>query len=60
MCTMIVLDPNEDGEAVDQREYRSMIISLLYLMVTCLDIQFIVCLCAGFQASPHTSHRQVV
>jgi hypothetical protein len=31
---MVALDPNEDGEAIDQREYRSMISSLLYLMVT--------------------------
>jgi hypothetical protein len=56
--TMTTLDPNEDGETVDQREYKSMINSLLYLMVTQSDIQFGVCLCARFQASPHTSHRQ--
>jgi hypothetical protein len=58
--TMTTLDPNEDGEMVDQREYKSMINSLLYLMVTQSDIQFGVCLCARFQASPHTSHRQAV
>jgi hypothetical protein len=28
------LDPDENGETVDQREYKSMISSLLYLMVT--------------------------
>jgi hypothetical protein len=32
MATM--LDPNEYGKAVDQRKYKSMIDSLLYLMVT--------------------------
>jgi hypothetical protein len=37
-----------------------MIRSLLYLTVTRPDIQFSVCLCARFQASPRTSHRQVV
>jgi hypothetical protein len=37
-----------------------MIGSLLYLIATRLDIQFAVCLCACFQASPRTSHRQVV
>jgi hypothetical protein len=42
------LDPDENGEAVDQREYRSMIGSLLYLTATRLDIQFDVCLCARF------------
>jgi hypothetical protein len=37
-----------------------MIGSLLYLMATRPDIQFSVCLCARFQASPRTSHRQAV
>ncbi|WVZ52703.1 hypothetical protein U9M48_003739 [Paspalum notatum var. saurae] len=37
-----------------------MIGSLLYLMATRPDIQFAVCLCARFQASPRTSHRQAV
>jgi isopentenyldiphosphate isomerase len=54
------LDPDENGNAVDQREYRSMIGSLLYRTVTQLDIQFIVCLCARFQASSHSSHRMAV
>jgi hypothetical protein len=54
------LDLDENGEAVDQREYRSMIGSLLYLMVTRPDIQFVVCLCAHIQASPHSSHRTSV
>jgi hypothetical protein len=37
---------DEDGEAVDQREYRSMINSILYLTTTRPDIQFAVGLCA--------------
>jgi hypothetical protein len=45
---------------VDHKEYRSMIVSLLYLTATRSDIQFSVCLCARFQASPRTSHRQSV
>jgi hypothetical protein len=60
MSSTASLGPNEDGEAVDQREYRSMIDSLLYLTVTRLDIQFSVGLCACFQASPHSSHRMAV
>ncbi len=51
---------DEDGEAVDQKEYMSVIVSLLYLTVTRLDIQFAVGLCACFQASPRTSHHQAV
>jgi hypothetical protein len=33
---------------VDQKEYRSMIGSLLYLTATRMDIHFVVCLCACF------------
>jgi isopentenyldiphosphate isomerase len=56
MSTTSVLDPDENGEAIDQREYMSMIGSLLYLTMTQLNIQFAVCLCARFQASPRSSH----
>jgi isopentenyldiphosphate isomerase len=38
MSTAMSLGPDEDGEAMDQREYESMIDSLLYLTVTRLDI----------------------
>jgi hypothetical protein len=34
MSTTTSLGPDEDGEAVDQREYRSMIDSLMYLTAT--------------------------
>jgi hypothetical protein len=54
------LGPDEDDESVDQREYRSMIGSLLYLTMTRLDIQFAMGLCLYFQASPRSSHRIVV
>jgi hypothetical protein len=60
MSSTASLGPDEDGEAVDQREYRSMIGSLLYLTATRPDIQFVVGLCARFQASPHSSHRMAV
>jgi hypothetical protein len=45
---------------MDQKEYRSMIGSLLYLTTMRPDIQFMVCLCARFQSSPRTSHHQAV
>jgi hypothetical protein len=48
MSSAASLGPDEDGEAVDQREYRSMIGSLLYLTVTRSNIQFIVGLYACF------------
>jgi hypothetical protein len=60
MSSAASLGPDEDGEAVDQREYMSMISSLLYLTATRSDIQFAVGLCARFQASPCSSHRTAV
>jgi hypothetical protein len=60
MSTTTALDADGEGEHVDQKEYRSVIGSLLYLTATRLDIQFSVCLCARFQASPRTSHWQAV
>jgi isopentenyldiphosphate isomerase len=38
MSMPMALDPDENQEVVDQREYRSMIDSLLYLMITRSDI----------------------
>jgi isopentenyldiphosphate isomerase len=40
MSMVTVLDPDENGEAVDEREYKSIMGALLYLMVTRPDIQF--------------------
>jgi hypothetical protein len=47
MSMTTTLDADEDGEPVNQKEYR-MIGSLLYLTATRPDIQFSVCLCACF------------
>ncbi|WVZ85101.1 LOW QUALITY PROTEIN: hypothetical protein U9M48_032056 [Paspalum notatum var. saurae] len=52
MSTNTALDADEDGEAVDQKEFRGMIGSLLYLTATRSDI--------SFTASPRQSHRQAV
>jgi hypothetical protein len=60
MSTTVALDLDENGKVVDQREYRSMIGSLLYLTATRSDIHFVVCLCTHFQASPRSSHRMTV
>jgi hypothetical protein len=54
------LGPDEDGDAVDQREYKSMIGSLLYLTATRPDIQFAVGPCTRFQSSPCSSHQTTV
>jgi hypothetical protein len=60
MSMATTLDPDENGEVDDQREYIIIIGSLLYLTATRSDIQFTVCLCARFQASPRSSHRTIV
>jgi hypothetical protein len=60
MSSAASLGPDEDGDAMNQREYRSMIGSLLYLTATRSDIQFAVGLCARFQSSPRSSHRTTV
>jgi hypothetical protein len=60
MSSVASLGLDEDDEAIDQREYMSMIGSLLYLTATRPDIQFVVGLCACFQASPHSSHRTTI
>ena len=40
------LDLTKDGEPVDQKVYRSMISSLLYLCASRPDIMLSVCMCA--------------
>jgi hypothetical protein len=50
------LDSNASGNMVDQKLYRSMIGSLLYVTVSRLDVMFSVCMCARFQASSRESH----
>jgi hypothetical protein len=48
MSTAMSLGLDEDDETVDQRDYRSMIVFLLYLTATRSDIFFAVGLCAHF------------
>jgi len=50
------LDKDEKGVTVDQKKYRGIIGSLLYLTASRPDIMFSVCLCARFQANPKESH----
>ena len=50
------LDSDTSGNMVDQKMYRSMIGSLLYVTTSRLDVMFSVCMCARFQASPRESH----
>ncbi|CAJ2637754.1 unnamed protein product [Trifolium pratense] len=54
------LGKSEDEGKVDQKLYRGMIGSLLYLIASRPDILFSVCLCARFQSDPRESHLTVV
>jgi hypothetical protein len=54
--TNINLDSDASGNMADQKLYRSMIGSLLYVTTSRPDVMFSVCMCARFQASPRESH----
>jgi hypothetical protein len=54
------LDLDTGGKSVDQKVYRSMIRSLLYLCASRPDIMLFVCMCARFQANPKEVHLRAV
>jgi hypothetical protein len=53
-------DLDMGGKSVDQKVYRSIIGSLLYLCVSSPDIMLSVCMCVIFQAAPKERHMRVV
>jgi hypothetical protein len=54
------LDLDTEGKSVDQKVYRSMIGSLLYLCASWPNIMLSVCMCARFQADPKEVHLRAV
>ena len=60
MQTKCYLELNPNGKDVDQKVYRSMIGSLLYLCASRLDIVLSVGVCARYQATPKESHLVAV
>jgi hypothetical protein len=54
------LDLDMRGKSIDQKVYRSMIGSLLYLCESRPDIMLSVCMCARFQANPKEVHLRAV
>jgi len=60
MASSTKLDQDLDGKPVNEKAYRGMIGSLLYLTTSCPDIMFSVCLCARFQSSPKEFHLTAV
>ena len=56
MSPITKLDKDEKEKDVNQKLYRGMIGSLIYLTTSRPDIMFSVCLCVRFQACPKESH----
>jgi hypothetical protein len=54
------LDLDTGGKSEDQKVYRSMIGSLLYLCASRPNIMLSVCMCARFQADPKEVHLRAV
>jgi hypothetical protein len=54
------IDLNKGGKFVDQKAYRSMIGSLLYLCASRLNIMLSVCMCARYQFDPKECHLVAV
>ncbi|GKE76583.1 retrovirus-related pol polyprotein from transposon TNT 1-94, partial [Tanacetum coccineum] len=50
------LDKDPQGKAVDHIHYRGMIGSLMYLTSSRPEFQFVVCMCARYQAKPTEKH----
>ncbi|XP_047149590.1 uncharacterized mitochondrial protein AtMg00810-like [Vigna umbellata] len=60
METNCYLDLDEKGNSVDQKLYRGMIGSSLYLTSSRPDIMHSICLCARFQCNPKESYLTAV
>jgi hypothetical protein len=54
------LDLDVGGKSVDQKVYRSIIDSLLYLYASRHDIMLSICMCIRFQPAPKECHMRTV
>ncbi|GKA70241.1 hypothetical protein Tco_0776305 [Tanacetum coccineum] len=50
------LDEDTQGKAVDPAHYRGMVGTLMYLTASRLDLTFVICMCARYQAKPTEKH----
>ncbi|KAJ9543964.1 hypothetical protein OSB04_023671 [Centaurea solstitialis] len=60
MASGTLIGAYQKGKPVDQKTYRAIIGSLLYLTASRPDIMFATCFCARFQANPKESHMMAV
>lgn len=56
IATSCNLNKDEVRKSFEERRYQGMNDSLLYLTASELDIMFVVCICAHFQANPKEPH----
>ncbi|GJZ76824.1 retrovirus-related pol polyprotein from transposon TNT 1-94 [Tanacetum coccineum] len=54
------LDEDPQGKAVDPIHYHGMVGTLMYLITSRLDLKFVVCMCARYQAKPTEKHLHAV
>ncbi|KAJ9541114.1 hypothetical protein OSB04_027620 [Centaurea solstitialis] len=60
MASGTLIGADSKGKPVDQKTYRAIIGSLLYLTASRPDIMFATCFCARFQVNPKESHMMAV
>jgi hypothetical protein len=60
MSTNSHLDLDMDGKLVDQKVYRSMIGSLIYLCASRPDIMLSMCMCARFKIAPKSAIKRIM
>ncbi|GJY70137.1 hypothetical protein Tco_0473119 [Tanacetum coccineum] len=53
-------DEDPSGTPVDLTRYKGMVGSLMYLKASRLDLEFVVCMCARYQAKPTEKHLTMV
>ncbi|GJV34010.1 retrovirus-related pol polyprotein from transposon TNT 1-94 [Tanacetum coccineum] len=54
------LDEDKEGKAIDPSYYRGMFGTLHYLIASRPDLQFVICMCARYQARPTKKHLHTV
>ena len=60
ISTTTKLNKDENGKPVDEKRFKGMIGSFLYLTASRPDIMFTTCLCARFQSSLRESHLNAI
>ncbi|GKE87287.1 retrovirus-related pol polyprotein from transposon TNT 1-94, partial [Tanacetum coccineum] len=60
MVDRLKLDEDLMGILVDQTRFRGMVYSIMYLTASRLDLVFVVCMCARYQAKPTKKHLEAI